>query len=286
MFAFRQSPERGVGLAFTDRAGGVSQGAFGPLNLGRTDVDDVAAVRENFARVGAALGVERFVTLAQVHGPEVVVVDEARLAAWGPDQHLGSEVTGVPLPRADALVTRHPETVLCIRVADCLPVLFADAAAGVIGAAHAGRVGLAAGVLPRTVAAMRELGARAITAWLGPHICGSCYEVPAAMRAEVSATLPGSHAVTSWGTPALDLGAAAEQQLLELDCTVERRDRCTRTHLDLHSHRRDGAGAGRLGALIWLPEVRRPEGLTDGPSGRVGRVGMVPASTLTRERVD
>ncbi|WP_432559200.1 peptidoglycan editing factor PgeF [Granulicoccus sp. GXG6511] len=253
MFFFHRPPDSGdgVGLAFTDRAGGVSEGAFGPLNLGRTDVDDLAHVRENFARVGAALGVERFVTLAQVHGPDVVVLDAETIAAWGPEQHLGSEATGVPLRRADALVTDQPGTALCIRVADCLPVLFADPARGVIGAAHAGRVGLAAGVLTRTVEALRDLGARDIEAWLGPHICGDCYEVPAEMREEVAAQLPGAYAETSWGTPALDLGAAAERQLRDLDCTVERRDRCTRTSLDLHSHRRDGATAGRLGALIW-----------------------------------
>lgn len=259
MFSFlsRPDPSTGVGLAFTDRAGGVSAGAFGPLNLGRTDVDDLAAVRENFARVGAELGMQRFITLAQVHGAEVVVADEALLAAWGPEQHLGSEATGVPLLRADALVTRRRGIVLCIRVADCLPVLFADAERGVIGAAHAGRVGLAAGVLPRTVAAMRELGAQDIHAWLGPHICGSCYEVPDAMRAEVSAVLPAAYAETSWGTPALDLGAAAVAQLRDLGCTIERQDPCTRTHPELHSHRRDGATAGRIAGLIWLQPSAR-----------------------------
>lgn len=254
MFSYlsRPDPVDKLGLAFTDRAGGVSPGAFGPLNLGRTDVDDIAFVRENFARVGDELGVRTFITVAQVHGPDVVVVDRASVMEWGPDQHLGSEATAIPLRRADALVTTEREVALCIRVADCLPVLFADPARGVIGAAHAGRVGLAAGVLSRTVDALRDLGAQDIRAWLGPHICGACYEVPRAMRAEISALLPGAWAETSWGTPALDLGSAAEQQLGELGCTVERRDRCTRTHLDLHSHRRDGAGAGRLGALVWL----------------------------------
>lgn len=251
MFSFLQPGA--VSVAFTNRLGGVSQGAFGPLNLGRTDSDDVAAVGENFRRVGAALGVDRFITLAQVHGPDVVVVDRALVADWGADQHLGAAATGVALQQADALVTTERGVVLCIRVADCLPVIFADPTAGVIGAAHAGRVGLAAGVLPQTVAALRDLGARDLQAWFGPHICGACYEVPAHMRAEVAAELPGAHSVTSWGTPALDLGAAAEHQLQELGCAVTRRDPCTRTQLDLHSHRRDGAAAGRLGALVWMP---------------------------------
>lgn len=255
MFSYlhRPDPELGVGLAFTDRAGGVSAGAFGPLNLGRTDVDDLDAVGENFDRVLRALELDRVVTLAQVHGSDVVAVDADLLAAWGPRQHLGSEATGVPLARADGLVTDQRNIALCIRVADCLPVLLADPAAGVIGAAHAGRVGLAAGILTNTVAAMRALGATDIRAWQGPHICGACYEVPESMRAEVSAGLPGAYAETAWGTPALDLGGAAERQLHDLGCRVERHSPCTRTDDSLHSHRREGAGAGRLGALVWLP---------------------------------
>ncbi|MDO5500893.1 MAG: polyphenol oxidase family protein [Propionibacteriaceae bacterium] len=264
MFSFlhHPGPDLGVGVAFTDRDGGVSRAGFGPLNLGRTDVDEIPAVRENFRRVGAQLAVDRFITLAQVHGPEVVVAGPEFVSAWGPDQHLGSEATGVPLQRADALVTDQRGIVLCIRVADCLPVLFADVEAGVIGAAHAGRVGLAAGVLPNTVAAMRDLGAQEIRAWQGPHICGACYEVPAQMREEVvfagereevAAELPGAYAETSWGTPALDLGEAAARQLADLGCHVERHSPCTRTTQHLHSHRRDGAAAGRLGALVWLP---------------------------------
>ena len=241
-------------MAFTDRAGGVSQGSLGPLNLGRTDVDDLRHVRETFVRVGASLGVDRFITLAQVHGPDVVVVDAELLATWGPEQHLGSGATGTPLQAADALVTTQPGVALCIRVADCLPVLFVDSARGVIGAAHAGRVGLAAGVLPRTVDAMRELGAGEIQAWFGPHICGACYEVPADMREDVARGLPEAYAETSWGTPSLNLGAAAEAQLRALGCVVRREDPCTRTTPALHSHRRDGADAGRLGALVWLAD--------------------------------
>lgn len=258
MFSYLRcpGPDLGVGVAFSDRAGGVSTERHGPLNLGRTDVDDVGAVQENFARVRARLGVSRIITTHQVHGDAVLVVDEAVVAGWQPGQELGAVATGVPLEEADALVTGQTDTALCIRVADCLPVLLADPAAGVIGAAHAGRVGLVAGILPATVEAMRDLGARDIIAWQGPHICGRCYEVPGAMRAEVSAQLPGAYAETSWGTPALDLGEAARRQLVGLGCGVERRSPCTRTSPELLSHRRDGADAGRLGALVWLPARR------------------------------
>ena len=82
-----------------------------------------------------------------------------------------------------------------------------------MGAAHCGRPGLLAGVVRATVGGMRDLGARAIAAWIGPHVCGACYEVPAEMRAEVAAVVPESRAVTSWGTPALDIGAGVRAQL-------------------------------------------------------------------------
>jgi copper oxidase (laccase) domain-containing protein len=134
-----------------------------------------------------------------------------------------------------------------------VPVLFADADVGVVAAAHAGRVGLGAGVLEATVATMTGLGARRITAWIGPHICGECYEVPADLQASYCLAHPAAAATTSWGTPSLDLGAAAAAQLAGLGCTVVRVDPCTRTTATLHSFRRDGAASGRQAALAWLP---------------------------------
>lgn len=251
MFSFHQRQGE-LGVAFSDRVGGVSAGSLGPLNLGRTDVDDLASVRENFSRVRTELGVPTIVTLAQQHTTDVITVDDAFLADWGPEQHLGSAQTGRSLPVADALVTRTRGVALSIRVADCVPVILADHGRGVIGTAHAGRVGLAGGVLVNTVAAMRELGADDLLAWVGPRICGDCYEVPEKMRAEISGLLPGAHAETSWGTPALDLGRAAVEQLTGLGCTVRDVGQCTRTTETLHSHRRDGGGAGRLASFVWL----------------------------------
>ncbi|GAB3623379.1 peptidoglycan editing factor PgeF [Mariniluteicoccus endophyticus] len=254
MFSFILRPEgaHGFGVAFSDREGGVTPGTMGPLNLGRTDVDDLAHVRENHDRVRRDLDVDRVITVSQVHGPDVVVVDEELVAGWADDQHLGSAATGRSLTHADALVTDQPRTALCIRVADCLPAVVVDADRRVVGAAHAGRVGLAAGVLPATIEAMRALGARDLQAWIGPHICGGCYEVPDQMRAEVAAGLPGAYAETTWGTPALDLGEAAHRQLEVLGCRVTRVAPCTREDERLHSHRRDGAQAGRLAAYAWL----------------------------------
>lgn len=250
MFGFRDTLGP-VGVAFTDRSGGVSGEGFASLNLGRTDRDAPENIRENFRRVQQEIGAGRIVALAQVHGTDVLAADAGFLSHWGPDHHLGPETSGVPLQRGDALVTTAPSVALCIRVADCLPVLLADPEAGVIGAAHAGRVGLAAGVLTRTVEAMREQGAERIRAWIGPSICGECYEVPELMRAEVAESLPATWATTSWGTPALDLAAGAGEQLAGLEVAVEQIGPCTRTSPDHFSHRND-PGAGRQAGLIWL----------------------------------
>ena len=155
-------------------------------------------------------------------------------------------------PDADGIVTAKTGVVLMVRAADCVPVLLADADATVIGAAHCGRPGLAAGVVPATVDRMRDLGARSITAWIGPHVCGACYEVPEPMQAAVGAAVPASVATTSWGTPSLDLGAGVRAQLAGEGVSVHDVSRCTRETADLYSYRRDGDRAGRLAGLIRL----------------------------------
>jgi YfiH family protein len=255
VFAYRNDPAAdGAGVAFTDREDGFSPGPLGPLNLGRTDVDDLDALRANFGAVRSALGLSQVVTVRQVHGTDVLEVDETLLASWTDDSWLGASVPGgAPALIADALSTRLAGVGLAIRVADCLPVLFADPEAGVVAAAHAGRVGLASGVLPATLDRMAGLGARRVTAWIGPHVCAACYEVPPAMREEVAAELPGAWATTAWGTPALDLGGAAARQLETAGCRVVRVDACTRETPSLHSHRRDADRAGRQAGIVWLP---------------------------------
>jgi polyphenol oxidase len=147
-----------------------------------------------------------------------------------------------------------PGVGLAVLAADCVPVLLADPQAGVVGAAHAGRVGAVAGVVPATVRAMEALGARAgaIEVLLGPAVCGACYEVPAAMRADVEARLPGSAVRTRKGTPGLDIRAGLHRQLAELGVARIGVDpRCTMEDRDLYSHRRD-ARTGRLAAVTWL----------------------------------
>lgn len=179
------------------------------------------------------------VLMHQVHGAEVARVD--RPVAWGAS------------PTADALVTSSPGLALLARAADCVPVLLADPASGWVAAAHAGRPGLAAGVVPATVAALRQQGADPTVAWIGPHVCGACYEVPSDLRDEVAALVPESRATTSWGTPALDLGAGVRAQLAAAGITdVRVVDACTREDPTWPSYRRDGVAATRFAGAIWV----------------------------------
>jgi hypothetical protein len=246
VFASRHS-HGDVDVAFTDRRGGVSGGEFSSLDLGSTAQDEVAFA-ENLRRVTQAFTCasppERaapVVLLRQVHGADVAVVED-------PDG---------PIPQADAVVTGLPGVVLMVRVADCVPVLLADAEAGLVAAVHAGRQGLVAGVVPAAIACLEGLGAGRLVAWVGPRVCGGCYEVPEAMCEEVSAVVPEARARTSWGTAAVDVAAGVHAQLTAVgvradDVTDVRR--CTMEDTDLFSYRRQGRASGRGAGLIW----RRP----------------------------
>ncbi|WP_141564292.1 laccase domain-containing protein, partial [Mycolicibacterium palauense] len=130
----------------------------------------------------------------------------------------------------------------------------ADARAGVVGAAHAGRVGAAKGIVVRTVEAMTKAGADVadISVLLGPAVSGVNYEVPAPMADEVEAVLPGSRTRTAKGTPGLDLRAGITRQLRELGIgAIDVDPRCTVADPALFSHRRD-APTGRLASLVWF----------------------------------
>jgi YfiH family protein len=194
---------------------------------------------DHLGRLEEACGV-RFARLSQVHGDEVVAVDQAP----APDQ----------VPSADALVTTTPGVGLMVRAADCVPVVLADPVAGVVGAVHAGRGGMVLDVTTRAVEAMEARGATRgdLHAWVGPHVCGSCYEVPAAMRDEVCAVVPEAWAETSWGTPSVDVGRGVRTQLDRAGVEVVDVGGCTREEPALPSYRRDGAGSGRLAGLVWL----------------------------------
>ena len=230
MFAFRESHD----LDPDPAAGGARvEVAFTDASLDLQEGDRIETVLDE---LGSALDVA-VARASQVHGDEVATVDE-------------DDSGRVPL--ADGLVTTQRRTALMVRVADCVPVLLADATAGVVGAAHAGRRGVELDVVTRTVERMRDLGAADIHAWIGPHICGGCYEVPDEMRAEVAAVVPETYAETTWGTPSLDLGAGVAAQLAAADVAVTVVGGCTLEDDRFHSYRRDGQESGRLAGLVWL----------------------------------
>jgi polyphenol oxidase len=225
----------------TTRAGGASAPPFDTFNLGDHVGDDPAAVAANRKRLGAAIGLgdDGVVWMDQVHGDHVVTVD-------GP-------VDGA-VDNTDGLVTTTPRLALAVVTADCVPVLMADARAGVVAAVHAGRVGAQKGVVARAVEAMLGLGAHAedISVLLGPAVSGRNYEVPAEMAAEVETVLPGSRTTTSRGTPGLDLRAGIARQLTTLGVTaIDVDPRCTVEDQTLFSHRRDNP-TGRLASLVWM----------------------------------
>ncbi|GAA1262690.1 peptidoglycan editing factor PgeF [Arthrobacter pascens] len=219
-----------MSVAFTDAGAG---------NLALHVGDDAASVMRRRDELDAAAGIapRRFQYMNQVHGNHVAMVDSAAVA-----------------PTADAMVSRTQP--LAVMVADCIPMVLVGDTGGagpVLGVVHAGRPGLASGVIPATVDRMRAAGAGDIRAWLGPSICGQCYEVPAELREDVAAAVPSAWSTTGWGTPALDLPRGAVSQLESLGVPVEYRGPCTLETDGLYSYRRDRL-SGRFAGLVWSHE--------------------------------
>lgn len=243
--------ERMSGLlhGFYGRRGGVSRTPYATLNVSRRSGDAPESVRENWHRVSAAVGgTVRFVTMTQVHGDRVVIVDG------------GSPDVG----EADAMVSRLPGLALSVLTADCVPILLVAPAARVVAAVHAGWRGTLHGIVTRTVERMRDLGVEAagIRAALGPTIGGCCYEVDrsivdeldAAWGAVEDAARPGRSAAKAM----LDLravnvallrraGVAGEQIELVGPCT-----KCAVT--DYFSHRAAGTATGRQLSFVGWKE--------------------------------
>jgi YfiH family protein len=264
----------------TTRDGGSSKSPYDSFNLSDRVGDEPEAVAANRRRLSRDLGLadDRVVWMEQVHGRNVAVVrlagESGRSDASGGDPPTGGSYTVVDAPAAepveatDALVTAVPGLALAVQVADCVPVLLADPDAGVVAAVHAGRVGARVGVVPAALAAMNAAGARTdrVEVLLGPSVCGACYEVPAAMQADVQAHLPGSACRTRSGTPGLDLRAGLWEQLAAAGVAKIGVDpRCTVEDRNLFSHRRDGT-TGRIAAITWT-EFEPGEGGQTGPEG-------------------
>jgi YfiH family protein len=197
----------GVAHGFFTRCGGVSRGGYASLNCGLGSKDDPAAVERNRARVAAFLGADALITAHQVHGAMAV----AARGAWRQAER----------PRADAIVTATPRLAVGVLTADCAPVLFADAAAGIVAAAHAGWRGALMGVLESTLARMEELGGcrDRVDAAVGPCIGQAAYEVGPEFEAEFLGR-DAANARFFWrqapqGRPHFDLAGYCEQRLLQ-----------------------------------------------------------------------
>ena len=220
-------------------------GDFASLNLGGHVGDDPRAVESNRRLVADALGVgrDRLLFMNQRHGANVVVVD-------GPWQG--------ELPEADALVTTSTDLALAVLVADCTPVLLVDQIAGVAAAVHAGRPGMMSGIVGRALDAMTDLGARSISAVVGPSVCGRCYEVPKAMRAEAARISPVASAVSWQGTPAIDVAAGVVEQLRARSVAVQWIAGCSRESEELFSYRRRHR-TGRCAGVVCLLDAHTEE---------------------------
>lgn len=188
---FVTAPSLGsIAHGFFGRRGGVSAGELASLNCGLGSNDDPALIAENRRRVAdAVLPGATLTGLYQVHGNTCVIVDgDSNLAAR---------------PEADALATRTPGILLGILTADCVPVLFADAGAGVIGAAHAGWKGAISGVTDATIDAMESLGANRadIAVAIGPCIARASYEVDENFVQRFAADDPANERFFAAGRP-------------------------------------------------------------------------------------
>jgi len=222
-------------------------GDFASLNLGGHVGDDPSAVELNRRLVASTLDVQRdhLLFMSQCHGSDIALVD----GPW----------RGDPL-EVDGLVTTSTDLALAVLVADCTPVLLVDRDAGVAAAVHAGRPGMMQGIVGRAVDAMTDLGARSISAVVGPSVCGRCYEVPEAMRAQAARISPVAAAISWRGTPAIDVAAGVVDQLQARSVAVNWIGGCSRESEGLFSYRRKHR-TGRFAGVVRLLETRTEGGV-------------------------
>ena len=248
--ALTLAPVAGTAAAFTGRAhGNVSYLVGG---------GDPAAARRALGPL-AGTGPGDAVFMEQVHGAGVAVVTRAQ-AGSGLEGHAGA------VPGVDALVTVEPGLALVALTADCVPVLLASP--GVVGAVHAGRAGLLAGVIEAALDAMERLGAPAasVTAVIGPAIGGCCYEVPDALARDAAERIGELTARTTWGTPSLDLPGGAASVLRRAGVArVGAIGACTRcaperwfSHRAVTDGREPGGQEGRQASVVALAPARAP----------------------------
>lgn len=253
-------PWTGVRYFSTWRVGGVSRAPRDSLNLGTHVGDDPAAVRENRARLRRALPGEPL-WLEQVHGTAVVDADAGPVSGPGGIAAAGLDASASragAVPCADAAVTAQRGRPLVIMTADCLPVVLADAAGTVLGVAHAGWRGLAAGVLENTLDALHRRAPRACgwRAWIGPGIGPQAFQVGPEVREaflDQDAGLSDCFVFQHDQRWLADLAGLACARLMRAGVAhVELSGECTWTQADRYfSHRRD-PGSGRQATLAYL----------------------------------
>lgn len=230
--------------AFTDRRGGYSAGPFESFNLALHVGDETADVEANRSLLATVLQLQadRLSFVSQVHGAHVHAIDLPDARASVPRDAV----------TADAQVSSTAQLGLVVLVADCTPVLLADVDAGVVGVVHAGRKGLAGGVVGAALEQMTARGAQRIQAVIGPSISPRSYEVPAVLRAQIADVEPVTSSVTAAGTPALDVAAGVAEQLRRAGVHIRHWDATNTFEAgDLYSYRRD-ATTGRFAGVIWL----------------------------------
>jgi hypothetical protein len=244
-----EAETKGIRHGYFTRVGGVSNGIYEGLNIGSGSNDDQSLVRENRFRVAAWMGVDvdSLLSAHQIHSPDVIVAREPFSGAR---------------PKADAIVTDRPGIAIGATTADCGPVLFADAEAKVIGAAHAGWKGAFTGVLENTITAMEGLGAKRerIVAVLGPSIGPDNYEVgPEFVARFVEVDGENARYFAPSKTPGhamFDLNLYTVDRLLKAGVNAESLDRCTYAEEDLFysyrrsTHRKEADYGRQISAII------------------------------------
>ena len=238
---------------FFTRQDGVSEGIYASLNCGFGSDDLAENVAENRRRVASRLGVAaaRLVTVRQVHSPKVITAEDV----WTPDE----------APEGDAAVTRVRGLAIGILTADCTPILFADAEAGVIGAAHAGWRGAKSGIIEGVVHRMEQLGAdrERIRAAIGPAISQNAYEVGAEFEEAFCSGEPANRAFftarTAGGKPHFDLPAYCREALKRAGLRyIDSSELCTCENESLFFsyrrsvHRGEGDYGRQISAIVLL----------------------------------
>ncbi len=236
----------GFAHGFSLRTGGVSEGPFATLNLGRTVGDAPQAVEENLRRFAEAIGVapEAIYEVSQVHGRTVVEV------------RAGDEVRGIRPIEADALATAVPGAAVAVRTADCVPVLIADVERGAVAAVHAGWRGVVARAVGAAIDRLEPASPAHLVAAIGPHIRADAFEVGDEVARQIAEVAHGEDVVLLRAPrPHVDLAKTLKAQLAARGLSPSQIDDvggCTLSEpARFFSHRRDAGRTGRhLSAIV------------------------------------